>query len=59
MFVQLARAYVQPAGLIARFAFAAPDADARIRWWLRQAPVFDARLRVGPFTTLVGFLPPG
>jgi len=49
---------MQPAELIARFAFAAADADAGIRWSLRQAPVFDARLRVGPFTTLVGFLPP-
>ncbi len=41
----------------ARAVFSAIEADARLRWWLRETPRFDPRAAVGPFTTLVAFLP--
>ena len=41
----------------ARAIYSAIEADARVRWWLRETPSFDPLAAVGPFTTLVAFLP--
>jgi hypothetical protein len=42
---------------MARLSFAGAEVSARSRWRLGRTPTFDARRPVGPFTTLVGFLP--